>query len=112
MGILAAASLMQPLPDNAYRVFLQPWRYCFPGRLEIYDSRSGRWKAGKSCGLPHEAKIASAADIDQADMLQFLNGSLTLFAYSVESDEWSRVYAQFPCSFSDKYDDGDYILPV
>ncbi|MCO5562030.1 hypothetical protein L7F22_015656 [Adiantum nelumboides] len=76
------------------RCFCKPQFVDTPGDLEIYNSRSGSWMAGRSCWPGStDAKVCCVQELEKADLLQFSYGSLTVFGYNGEQDEWSQVCA-------------------
>ncbi|MCO5562023.1 hypothetical protein L7F22_015649 [Adiantum nelumboides] len=78
----------------ATRCFCKPQFVDTPGDLEIYNSRSGSWMAGRSCWPGStDAKVCCVQELEKADLLQFSYGSLTVFGYNGEQDEWSQVCA-------------------
>ncbi|KAI5071539.1 hypothetical protein GOP47_0013790, partial [Adiantum capillus-veneris] len=84
------------LPDyHHYRIFLcRGYAYDVPGHLEIYDSRTASWRAGRS---HTDARIGGARELEHADFLHFSYTHGTVFVYNVELDEWSQFCGFFPC---------------
>ncbi|MCO5574807.1 hypothetical protein L7F22_028600 [Adiantum nelumboides] len=90
---------LQALPGYHYRVFLTPTSdFCCPGTMDIFDSRSGSWTAGRSWTawsfdyyFDKDAKIGGAKELAHADLLRLSHWTSSIFAYSVDLDEWSRI---------------------
>ncbi|KAI5076881.1 hypothetical protein GOP47_0008946 [Adiantum capillus-veneris] len=90
---------LQALLGHHYRLFLTPTPdFRCPGNMDIFDSHTGSWTAGRSWMawssdyyFDKDAKIGGAMELAHADLLRLSHWTSSIFAYSVELDEWSRI---------------------